>query len=245
MHEQTFHDAEEHKKQADQHEKLWREKKEHEVVAWREKIHKEQDHWQHHMHHQMEMCKNDHQKQMEGLLHNSYLPKCAKSRSTPKGTTVSSTSAKFPVAAKQHGKSMKSRDTPKPKKKGVHFRQTASIHIIEEDEFEDDAEIFETSKQGTAEGTDVSDTKEDIVEAEHDGSDAVKPIAEADEEIYGHVVSSSGGEEEGDREGDEVKEENEEREGDEEEEQEASVSLENLEDIATGVADMTIQDSKT
>ena len=227
MHEQTFHDAEEHKKQADQHEKMWREKKEHEVVAWREKIHKEQDHWQHHMQHQMEMCKNDHQKEMEVLLHNSYLPKCAKSRSSPKWTTASSTSAKFPVAAKQqHGKNLKSRDTPKQKKKGVHFRQTASIHIIEEDDFEDAAE---TCQQGTAaEGADVSETKEDIVDVEHDGGSAVESIAEANEGISGQVVSSSGGEEEGE-EDEEVKEE-------EEEEQGASVSPESLRDIATGVA---------
>ena len=260
MHEQTFHHAEEHKKQADHHEKLWREKKEHEVVAWREKIHKEQGHWQHHLHHQMEVCKNDHQKQMDSMLHNSYLPKCAKSHSTQqKWTTVSSMSGKFSANVAHHGKNLKSKDAPKPKKKGVHFRKTASIHIIEEDNFEDDAEFVETCKQDTAKGTDISATKEDNVELEvgHDGSNAVESTATADEGLHGRVVGGGEGEgeevkEEGEEEGEEVKEEGEEEEeeGEEEEEEEgeeqgASVSLESLKDIATGVADMTIQNSKT
>ncbi|CAI8002718.1 hypothetical protein GBAR_LOCUS3473, partial [Geodia barretti] len=37
LHEQTCQEAEELKNQADEHEKLWREKKQHEVTAWRER----------------------------------------------------------------------------------------------------------------------------------------------------------------------------------------------------------------
>lgn len=148
LHEETFHHAEELKKQADQHEKIWREKKEHEVVAWRDKIHREQDHWQHHIHHQMEVCKNEHKKQMDSLLHKSYLPNCAKSHPTarPVGSSMSS---KCSNDTTQH--SIKSKGTPKPRKKGVHFQQTASIHIIEEDEadFEDAVEPTDSVKNNS------------------------------------------------------------------------------------------------
>lgn len=162
MHEQTFHHAEELKKQADQHEKIWREKKEHEVVAWRDKIHREQDHWKHHIDHQMEACKNEHKKQMDSLLHKSYLPNCAKSHPTarPIGSSMSN---KCSDDATQH---MKSKGTPKPRKKGVHFQQTASIHIIEEDEadFEDAAELTDSvnsnSEHSTAKGSAVDKAEE-------------------------------------------------------------------------------------
>lgn len=165
LHEQTFHHAEELKMQADQHEKNWREKKEHEVVAWREKIHREQDHWQHHIHHQMEVCKNEHKKQMDSLLHKSYLPMCAKSHSTarPIGGSMSN---KCSNDTTQH--SIKSKSTPKPR---VHFQQTASVHIIEEDEtdFEDAVEptnsMNSNSDNGTAGGSAVDEAEETSSEA--------------------------------------------------------------------------------
>ena len=148
MHEETVHQVEELKKQADQQEKIWRDKKEHEVVVWREKIHREQEHWQHHIDHQMEACKTKHQKQIDSLLHNAYLPKCAKSASKQHvGSTVSkmssadagSTVSKMSSADVVHGKKedrpgfkKSTMDPHTPKKKGVRFQQTASFHIIEE-----------------------------------------------------------------------------------------------------------------
>ena len=135
LHEQTFHQAEDLKKQADHHEQLWREKKEHEVIAWREKIHREQDHWQHHIHHQMEVCKNEHQKHMDMLLHTSYLPKCATPFSASKwvGSSMSAKCSTDVTTTNQHQKSgKKSRDVLKPKRKSVAFQQNVSVHIIEE-----------------------------------------------------------------------------------------------------------------
>lgn len=138
------------------------------MVAWRDKIHREQDHWKHHIDHQMEVCKNEHKKQMDSLLHKSYLPNCAKSHSTarPIGSSMSN---KCSDDATQH--SMKSKSTPKPRKKGVHFQQTASIHIIEEDEadFEDAAELTDpmnsNSEHSTAEGLAVDKAKENSSKA--------------------------------------------------------------------------------
>lgn len=139
MHEETLHQVEDLKKEADEREKVLKEKKEHEVAAWREKIHREQDHWQHHMHHQMEVCHKEHQKQMEEVLHNSYLPKCAKTNSSQKWILGSRDSIHgHHIHHQQFNK--KSRDALKPKKKSVRFQQNASIHVIEEDEpnFEND-----------------------------------------------------------------------------------------------------------
>ena len=135
MHEETVHQVEELKKQADQQEKIWRDKKEHEVVVWREKIHREQEHWQHHIDHQMEACKTKHQKQIDSLLHNAYLPTCAKSASKQHvGSTASMMSSVDAVHGKKEdrtGFKKSTRDPHTPKKKGVRFQQTASIHIIE------------------------------------------------------------------------------------------------------------------
>ena len=143
LHEQTCQEAEELKNQADEHEKLWREKKQHEVTAWRERIHREQEHWQHDLQHKLETCHTQHQKEMKDILHHSYLPNCAKT------TEDSSPSSKWAVNGKGSAGTLshlhnrqtvvagqkKSRDGLKQqRKKSVRFQESASIHIIEEDE---------------------------------------------------------------------------------------------------------------
>ena len=218
LHEDTLHQAEEHKKQADQHEKMWREKTEHEVVAWREKIHREQQHWQEHIHHQMEKCHNDHQKQMDNLLHNSYLPKCAKSCSAAK--PVVSLSTKCSTGATQHSKKSG------PRKKGVHFQQTASIHIIEEDEtdLEDNAEPVDSREPGKSVEMEMKGKAKDEVKKTRDDENKVLDGSSEDVSVesLGGGVST-------------VEEEGAVRDG---------LPLENVGDIASSLTDMAIQDAK-
>lgn len=152
LHEQSFHQIEDLKKQADAREKLWKEKKEHEVIAWREKIHREQDHWQHHMQHQMEASKTEHQKEMDNILHNSYLPKCAKTGSSQPKWVGQLLNSKFSLDETHFYPqlSKKSKDALKPHKK-VRFQQNGSIHIIEEDEpdFENQKESAKPACKGS------------------------------------------------------------------------------------------------
>ena len=158
MHEETLHHAEDIKKEADEREKALKEKKEHEVAVWREKIHREQDHWQHHMHHQMEVCHKEHQKQMEEVLHNSYLPKCAKTNSFQKWVSGSRNSIiQHHHTQHQHPKKD---DALKPKKKSVRFQQNASIHIIDEDEPEFENDTASTSQDTSEDSTPVEEDSE-------------------------------------------------------------------------------------
>ena len=183
LHEQSFHQVEDLKKQADKHEKLWREKKEHEVLAWREKIHKEQDHWQHHMHHQMESSKTEHQKQMDTILHSSYLPKCAKTGSTPKWVG-SLTSSKFSMDATHLQLGKKSENALKLRKKNVRFQQSASIHIIEEDEadFDNHKELLDSAASKEA-SVDVEDSKAEDSKAGDGESDIKEPEEESEVQV--------------------------------------------------------------
>ena len=140
LHEQACQLAGELKKQADENEKLWQERKEYQVTAWRERIHREQEHWQHHMQQKLEICHTQHQKEMEEILHHSYLPNCAKTTGGPLSKLAGKSSAvsllhlhnRQTVVAQQK----RSRDgiRPQQRKKSVRFQETASIHIIEEDE---------------------------------------------------------------------------------------------------------------
>ena len=164
LHEQTCQQVEELRRQADEREKLWREKKEQEVVAWRERIHREQEHWEHHIHHQMEASHNQHQQEMDHILHTSYLPSCAKTTMTtgaaPKwiggGSTSDVTTATMATSSLRrqsqvHHGHRKSRDglLRGERKKSVRFQQEASIHIIDEDELglESDVAITTTADE--------------------------------------------------------------------------------------------------
>lgn len=143
LHEQMYHQVEELKKQADKHEKVWQEKKEHEVTAWRERIHREQEHWQHQIQQNLETCHTQHQREMEDVLRHSYLPNCAK---TTTGSPPSKWAGKWKSSAdtlsRLHNRQSvvagqkKSRDGLKQRKKSVRFQENASIHIIEEDELD-------------------------------------------------------------------------------------------------------------
>ena len=210
LHEETLHHAEDLKKEADEREKMWKEKKDHEVVAWREKIHREQDTWQHHMQHQMKACHKEHQKHMEEVLHNSYLPKCAKTGSSQKWVLSSSTDFHQPhYGHHQFGK--KSREALKPKKKSVRFQQNTSIHVIEENE----PEFFENDASGP--------TQRDVDETPVTGgeADSLKSAEEDKEsEKVGEVV------------------------GENDDGTQRRVSLESLKEVATGLAEMAIQNAK-
>ena len=192
QHEQTCHQAEELKKQADEHEKLWREKKEEEVMVWRERIHREQEHWEHHMQSQLETCHTQHQREMDDLLHHSYLPKCAKTGG-PKWAGSSSDAPPSPhcqsvVSATAAGPTgqRKSRDGLKQRKKSVRFQENASVHIIEEDELGLESDTPPMGAPGEGNPPTISDA-DDEDEAGGDGSESGDAAREPG------VKSASGG----------------------------------------------------
>ena len=199
LHEQTCHQVEELRKEADEHEKLWLEKKEHEVAAWRDKIHKEQEHWEHHIHHQMEASHTQHQREMDDLLHNSYLPNCAKTTgAAPKW--VGSGSAADTVATtttsnlrRQSQVHRRSRDNLRERKKSVRFQQNASVHIIEEDElgFESEPPTEGTTAGGGASGCDDGGNGERSAEsAEVKGGES--SVEKEDENDSAQLASDDG-----------------------------------------------------
>lgn len=135
-----MHQVEVLKEQADQLEKKWRQRKESQVVLWREKIHREQEHWKYHIDHQMEACKHEHQRQIESILHSSHLPKCATSNSNHKhiGSISSKCSASVAEQPQKKKEAFVKVAAVPPVKKGVHFFETPSVHIIEECDDDDE-----------------------------------------------------------------------------------------------------------